>query len=226
MKRIVVALALSLSAAFAASAGTWTYDFASLGGADWTKDWKVVAGTFKVDGGTIWQTDTSADDNNAFRAVAQTSWDIADGTIEAKVKHDDAATGLNDCLVYYRMKSDNDGYASRLQLDSYITIGKITEGKHAHIKFTANPVVAAQWYTLKIELKGGDIAVSVDDKLLVSATDDWSSKGKVGFGMSRSGAGARLQWIKVTGDGVTGSATPVQPVGKAAATWGALKDVR
>lgn len=226
MRRILVALALGLSATVAASAGTWTYDFSTLGGADWTKDWKVVAGTFKVDNGSLWQTDPSDDDNNAFRAIAQTTWDIADGTIEAKVKHDDAATKLNDCLVFYRMKSDNDGYASRLQLDSYMTIGKITDGKHAHIKFTANPVVAAQSYTIKIELKGADIAAYVDDALLVNATDDWSSKGKVGFGMSRSNGGARLEWIKVTGDGVEGAATPVQPVGKTATTWGDLKVVR
>lgn len=225
MRRLTWTLAALVAAAAAVTArgGTWEYDFTKATKTALVKDWKVVAGKFEVTDGTLFSNDVSADDNNAFRAIAQTMWDLGDGTIEAKVKHDDKAAGLNDCLVFYRMKNDDDGYASRLQLDSYITIGKITAGRHGHIKFVNFPVVAGEWYTVKVELKGKDIAAFVNNKEYVAVSDDWSSKGKVGFGMARSAGGSRLQWIRVTGDGVTGLS--VQPNGKTAVTWGELKSL-
>jgi len=201
-------------------AGTWEYDFTKANGDTWTKDWQVIAGKFDLKDGALWQTTASADDNNVFSCLAVTGWEIGDGTIEAKVMHHGA--GLNDALIFYRMKDNDNGYASRLQLDSYITIGKITAGKHAHIKYTANPVVAEKLYTIKIVLAGPKITVSVDDKELVTAEDTFSSKGKVGFGMSRCAGGASLQYIKVTGTDVTGL-TSVDSADKLATTWSEIK---
>jgi len=200
-------------------AGTWEYDFSKVNGDAWTKDWKVIAGEFGFKDGALWQTTVSADDNNAFRCLAVTNWEIGDGTIEAKVMHHGA--GLNDALIFYRMMDNDNGYASRLQLDSYITIGKISGGKHAHIKYVVTPVVGEQLYTVKIELEGEKITVSVDDEEKVVVEDPFSLKGRIGFGMSRCAGGASLQSIKVTGNGVT--AISVEPVDKLATTWSEIK---
>jgi hypothetical protein len=202
-----------------AQAGTWEYDFTQVSGDEWERDWEVISGTFEVVDGALTQTEVSANDNNAFRCLARTGWEIEDGTIEAKVKH--SGTGLNDALVYYRMMDNDNGYASRLQLDNYITIGKITNGQHGHIQFVSTPVEADIWYIVKVELEGSNITVFVDDQEFISLEDNFSSQGLVGFGMARCAGGASLEWIRVTGDGVT--ATAVAPAGKLATTWSGIK---
>jgi len=198
-------------------AGTWEYDFTNAD--NWKNDWEVITGEFGVVDGTLTQTFASADDNNVFRCLAVTGWEIEDGTIEARVMHHGA--GLNDALVFYRMTDADNGYASRLQLDGYITIGRITAGKHAHIKYTPTPVVAEQLYTIKIELSGDTITVYVDDEEKVTVDDDISPKGRVGFGMSRCAGGASLQSISVTANNVT--TTSVDINGKSATCWGDIK---
>jgi len=200
-------------------AGTWEYDFSKVKGNAWEKDWEVIAGEFELADGALKQTLASGDDNRAVRCLAVTKWEIEDGVIEASVMHHGG--GFNDALIFYRMNDTDNGYASRLQLDSYITIGKIANGTHSHIKYVNTPVVANQWYTVKIELEGEKITVSVDDEEKVTVDDSWSSRGRVGFGMSRCGEGASLQWIRVTGDGVT--PTAVAPAGKLASTWSEIK---
>jgi hypothetical protein len=205
-----------------AKVGTWEYDFADVKGNAWEKDWKVVHGTFNLIDQSLAQTDRSGDDNNAFRAIAQTKWEIADGTIEAKIKHDAQATGASDALLYYRMKDEDNGYASRLQHDNYITIGKISAGKHGHIKFVSTPVNADIWYDVKVELAGNKITVFLNGEEKVSVEDDFSPQGLVGFGMARSTANAYLSWIRVTGEGVTPTAA-VSPSGQLTTTWGRLK---
>ena len=206
-----------------AKVGTWEYNFADVKGNEWEKDWKVIAGSFEVKDGSLAQTDRSGDDNNAFRAIAQTDWEIEDGTIEARVKHDAQAAGTNDALLYYRMKDDDNGYASRLQFDNYITIGKIENGQHGHIKFVNTPVDPETWYVVKVELEGKNITVFVDDNEFFTVEDSFSSKGRVGFGMARSTADAYLSWIRVTGEGVKSMAV-VYPSDKLVTTWSKIKN--
>jgi len=200
-----------------AKAGTWEYDFTNAD--NWENDWQVIAGEFEVADGALKQTFESDDDNNVFRAIAMTNWEIGDGTIEARVMH--SGEGLNDALVFYRMSDTDNGYASRLQLDGYITIGRITDGTHAHILYTAMPVEADVWYTIRIELEGDSITVYVDDVEYVTVNDDASLKGSIGFGMSRCSGGASLQWIKVTADDLTTAS--VDTKGKLTACWGDIK---
>lgn len=199
-------------------AGTWEYDFTKASNA-WTKDWEIINGEFALADGALKQTSASADDNNVFRCLAVTGWEIGDGTIEARVMH--SGSGLNDALIFYRMMDNDNGYASRLQLDDYITIGKISAGKHGHIKYTSTPVDADIWYTVKIVLAGSKITVSVNDQELVTAEDTFSTKGRVGFGMSRCAGGASLQWIRVTADDITTAS--VDTKGKLTTCWGDIR---
>ena len=204
-----------------AKVATWEYNFADVKGDEWQNDWKVIDGDFEVKNGTLFQDAQSGDDNNAFRCIFQSDWEIENGTIEAGIWHDAKAAGMNDALLYYRMKDDDNGYASRLQLDNYITIGKITVGRHAHIKFVNTPVETETEYIVKVELEGNQITVFVDDNEFFTIEDSFSSKGRVGFGMARCNGGAHLSWIRVTGEGVKPSA--VYPVGKLAITWSEIK---
>lgn len=212
-------LLTGLLIAASSHAATWEYNFADVQGDQWMNDWLVIDGEFAVEDGSIFQSAPSADDNNAFRAIAQTPWEITDGTIEVAMWHEGA--GLNDALLFYRMQDNDNGYASRLQLDGYITVGSITDGRHAHIEYIAMPVQADTEYIVKVELEGSQITVSVDDEEKLIVDDDSSLSGRVGFGMSRCAGGAHLSWIRVTGDGVTPSA--VEPGGKLSTTWGSLK---
>jgi len=221
MKKIMLSALLVFMFVFAAivQAGTWEYDFTKVKGDTWKKDWEVIKGEFELKDGALLQKTASGNDNEAFRCLAVTKWEVGDGTIISKVMHFGA--GTNDALTFYRMKDKDNGYASRLQLDGYLTVGKISAGTHGHIKFVATPIVANKLYTVKIVLKGDEIRASVDDVEKVVVSDPFSSKGRIGFGMSRCGQGAALQYISVTGDGVT--PTAVEPADKLASTWGALK---
>lgn len=219
LSTLIILAFMSIAPFNLAKAGTWEYDFADINGNEWQDDWKVIDGEFEVQDGSLFQSALSGDDNNAFRAIVQTTWEIEDGTIEASIMHEGA--GLNDALLYYRMKDDDNGYASRLQLDNYITVGKIEDGQHAHIKYVSTPVEAEIEYIVKVELEGNQITVFVDDTEFFTTENDFSSRGRVGFGMARCAGGAHLSWIRVTGEGVTPSA--VDPSGKLAATWCSIK---
>jgi len=201
-------------------AATWEYNFADVGN-EWEDLWKVIDGDFELKDDSLFQSAQSGDDNNAFRAIAQTDWEIEDGTIEAGIWHDGQAAGFNDALLYYRMKDDDNGYASRLQLDNYITVGKIQDGKHEHIKYVNTTVETEIEYTVKVVLDGNLITVFVDDNEFFTVENDFSSKGRVGFGMARCNGGAHLSWIRVTGEDVT--AMPVSTQGKLATTWSNIK---
>jgi hypothetical protein len=189
------------------------------------KDWKVISGKWAIANGMYDQTENNASDGNAFRTILQSKWTIADGTVTLKAKHDAKSTGTNDALVLFRMVDNDNGYASRLQRDGYLTIGKITKGVYSHLKYTATPVDADKVYTVIIKLKGNAIDAYLNDKLLVSVTDATYAKGQIGLGVSRSAFPVHFLSVSADGNGVpVGSGlTAVESNNKLATTWGDLK---
>ncbi len=206
------------------------YDFSDprvIGENNSAKDWKVISGTWVIANGMYSQTQIAgqevAKDSNAFRTIYQSKWVIVDGTVKMKAKHDAKSSGPNDALLLYRMVDNDNGYATRLQRDGYLTIGKITKGVYSHLKYTANPVDADKVYTVTIKLKGNAIDAYLDDKLLVSVTDNSFDKGQIGLGVSRSGFPIHFISISAEGDGIPSGTTSIERSGKLTTTWGNLK---
>jgi len=212
------------------SAYAFEYDFSDsklIGENNSAKGWKVISGKWVIANGMYDQTELAgqevAKDTNAFRSIFESSWVIKDGTVTMKVKHDAKSTGANDALLLYRMVDNDNGYATRLQRDGYLTIGKITKGAYSHLKYTASPVDADKVYTVTIKLNGNNIDAYLDNKLLVSVTDASYDKGRIGLGVSRSGFPIHFLFVSAEGDGVPTGTTSVDHKGKLTTTWGDLK---
>ena len=184
----------------AVQAGTWEYSFSK--GTDWKKDWKVVSGIFELDRNGLIQLDRGEYDFDARRAIAQTDWEMKSATIEARIRHDKKATGYNDAAIYYRMSDDDNGFCTRIQLDDYVTIGRVKDGAYSHLEIVKTAIDPGVWYDVKIVVKGSRIKVYLNGEEMLDAKSDHSSKGRVGFGMVRSTENAYLSDIKVTGTGV------------------------
>ena len=225
MKLNVVVLTL-LCFVLTMSVFAFDYDFSDpkAVGAN-AKDWKVIKGTWVIENGMYNQTDNNANDGNAFRSIYQSKWVIKDGTVIMKAKHDAKSTGNNDAILLYRMIDNDNGYATRLQRDGYLTIGKIISGVYSHILYTAMAVNADQVYTVTVKLNGDAIDAYLDDQLLVSANDSTFKSGQIGLCVGRSAFPIHFLSISADGDGVPkGSAFfAVESPGKLTTTWGDLK---
>jgi hypothetical protein len=203
------------------------YDFADpKATATNAKDWKVIKGTWILKDGMYSETELGGgNDGNAFSSIYQSKWVIGDGTVIMKAKHDAKSTGTNDAILLYRMVDDKNGYASRLQRDGYLTIGKITSGVYTHLKYTATPVEADKVYTVTVKLKGNAIEAYLNDNLLVSVNDKTFDKGQIGLCIGRSAFPIHFLFVSADGTGIPkGSAfIAVESPGKLTATWGYLK---
>lgn len=215
---------------FVVSSFAFEYDFSDpklIGENNSAKGWKVISGKWAIANGMYDQTELAgqevAKDTNAFRSIFESSWVIKDGTVTMKAKHDVKSTGPNDALLLYRMVDNDNGYATRLQRDGYVTIGKITKGAYSHLKYTANPVDADKVYTVTIKLNGNNIDAYLDNKLLVSVADASYDKGRIGLGVSRSGFPIHFLSVSAEGEGVPTGTTAVEKSSKLATTWGDLK---
>jgi hypothetical protein len=231
MRKLKILLLISFCFIFVMSAIAAEYDFAdptALGANNSAKGWKVISGTWAIEDGMYVESDTvgqaAAQDGNAFRSIYQSSWMIKDGTVEMKAKHDAKSSGANDAILLYRMENEEKGYATRLQRDGFLTIGKITGGIYAHLKYTATPVNADTVYTVTVELDGTAIDAYLDDKLLVTVDDATYKEGKIGLCVGRSASPIYFLSVSAEGDGIPkGSMTPVESPGKLATTWGLVK---
>ena len=203
------------------------YDFAdprAVEGNNNAKDWKVKSGTWSIKNGTYDQTDVNGNDGNAFRSIYQSKWVIKDGTVEMKAKHDAKSSGMNDAILLYRMEDDDNGYATRLQRDGYLTIGKIMAGAYSHILYTVTSVAADKVYTVTVKLNGDAIDAYLDNKLLVSVKDKTFSEGKIGLCVGRCAFPIHFLSISAEGDGIPkDNPFAVESLGKLATTWGNMK---
>lgn len=207
------------------------YDFADpgiVGPGDSAKGWDVISGEWAVVDGEYVETEmvgqAAAQDGNAFRAIMDTAWEIEDGIVEMKARHDAASSGANDAILLYRMEDDDNGYATRLQRDNYLTIGKITDGVYSHLKYTSVPVNADTVYTVTVELDGDSIKAYIDGVLKVEVNDGTYKKGRVGLCVGRSAFPIYFLSVHVEGGGVPeGNVLAIEPADKLATAWGEIK---
>ena len=231
MMRLVVSASvlLLLLVGSTALAGVWKDDFSNPVLSE--KIWHPVAGVAAegewefADGMLIETANVGQDDHNMTSIIAQTEWDLEDGSIEVRGKFEEGAVGLNSWVPLYRMVDDTNGYASRVQLDQAITIGTVVDNHHQWLIWLPPPagtIVPGEWATLRVELEGDQIRTFVNGEKNVETTDASFSKGKVGIGVGRGASPPiYIDSITVEGKGISGFS--VDPSGKTAVTWGCIK---
>lgn len=207
-------------------AGEWKDDFSDKKMKNWKPivgDWQIVDGTMAeiLDAGI--PVVPQGENGNVFRVIARSDWDFADGTIEVQVEFNSNARFSNDAVVLYRLVDPNNGYATRLQLDDVITVGKMLNEQYEHIKIANVAVEPGIWYKVKVEAIGDKIRVSVNDEEKLEVTDSTFRRGKVGLGASRiNEPPIFFDDIKVSGKGVGGPES-IRPRGKLTSTWARIK---
>jgi len=90
-----------------------------------------------------------------------------------------------------------------------------------------DPLELDKWYHIKLEVKGENFTFWVNGKIALEQQDDVVKEGAVGIGLGNYTG--RFDNVEISGPDIpdvtppTWRASPVQPGGKKAMTWGAIK---
>ncbi|MBM3242412.1 hypothetical protein FJZ31_39640 [Candidatus Poribacteria bacterium] len=212
--------ALLLMMIFHVNAVALTWDFEKQAQLD---NWKAINGTWEIEKGQL--KGTLGPDYMGIVCIFEGSEDWADYTFEAKT------TVAEGKYTYWMARVQPDPlsyYAFERSHSNSATIWRRDKGQHA--KLMAGPALQPghlETHLWKMEVKGDQISVFLDDKLLVEATDNTYKKGTIGFGGhnmdSATGKNVILfDDVSVNGPGIPASLS-VSPRGKLALTWGEMK---
>lgn len=96
---------------------------------------------------------------------------LSDGFVDVKFKplsgNEDQAGG-----VVWRWKNGGEYYVARANaLENNVSLYCTRGGERETIKYVDAPVAANRWHRLRVEFSGKRIAVSLDGKLLIEASD-------------------------------------------------------
>lgn len=146
---------------------------------------------------------TSADETgNRFPLCVLDSVSARDVAVSVKFRpvsgRVDQAAGL---VVRYKDK-DNYYIARANALEDNVRLYRIEGGKRKQFAGTDVKVAGAQWHSLKLEVKGAHLKVSMDDKLLFEADDEtFKEAGKVGMWTKADSVTLFDDFTVETGDG-------------------------
>lgn len=185
--------------------------------------WEVINGEWEIEQGQL--RGTLGPDYMGIVCIFEGSADWADYTLETKTTVEEGKYTYwmvrvqPDPLSYYAFeRSHTDG----------AKIWRRDEGQHAGLM--DGPALEPghlETHLWKIEVKGDEISVFLDDELLVEAVDNAYEKGTVGFGGHSMGSATGeniilFDDVSVNGPGIPESLS-VSPGRKLALTWGEVK---
>lgn len=185
--------------------------------------WKVINGKWEIEQGQL--RGTLGPDYMGIVCIFEGSADWADYTLETKTTVEEGKYTYwmvrvqPDPLSYYAFeRSHTDG----------AKIWRRDEGQHAGLM--DGPALEPghlETHLWKVEVKGDEISVFLDDELLVEAVDNAYEKGTVGFGGHSMGSATGeniilFDDVSVNGPGIPESLS-VSPGRKLALTWGEVK---
>jgi len=212
--------ALLLMMIFLVDAVALTWDFEKQAQLD---NWKTINGKWEIEKGQL--KGTLGPDYMGIVCIFEGSEDWTDYTFEAKT------TVTEGKYTYWMVRVQLDPlsyYTFERSHSNSATIWRRDKGQHT--KLMAGPALKQghlETHIWKMEVKGDQISVFLDDELLVEAKDNTYKKGTVGFGGhsldSATGKNVILfDDVSVNGPGIPESLS-VSPCGKLALTWGEMK---
>lgn len=209
------AVLIATAAAATAAAGTQLWDFS--GGIE---DWEVANGTWKTNNGVLQQTDGAMVAAHAI--VGETNWD--DYVVHTKIRIDEG----NWAGLIFRAQDEFQYYVYYLNVPN----NKSELWKHNPGAFNArnalNSNIAAEgvqvtrgdWIHVKAEVEGGDFTLYINDELQAEQSEPAYAAGAIGLWSWTTKAS--FDDLTITGDNVKDTLS-VQPNGKLASQWAALK---
>lgn len=125
--------------------------------------------------------------------------DWTDYTVEADIKVEDF-NGSNRAMLCSRYKDHNNYYAVSLSSKSggTVELRKKVNGKSTTIKKVSTSIKANKLYNVKLEVKGSNIKVYIDDKVIIESKDTSLTKGAVALLSSK--VNVSYDNVVVTGD--------------------------
>jgi hypothetical protein len=164
--------------------------------------WMVTQGTCSItadtdaDGGMSDGTNVMncINGGNEARAIAgQVGW--GEYTVKAKIKVNEMDAGRRIYLAA-RFTDSSNWYGAAIYNGSpyEVQIRKKVAGTSTDIARVSYPIVLGTWYTLKLEVKGATLRLSVNDVVQLEATDTSFSAGEIALLVDRSD----ISWDDVT----------------------------
>ncbi|MBI4352427.1 MAG: hypothetical protein HY593_00725, partial [Candidatus Omnitrophica bacterium] len=165
---------------------------------------------------------------------------LSDGTIQAKIRIDETASGAlaNEAYVYFRLSSDRKtGYAAMLDRNKRLTLN-VVENNFVLPMSDAVDLLSlipnynpAQYHTLKVDLRGEIIKVSIDNKndVLVRKDFTYSGSSNTAVALGTNQTSAPVWFDDVTFSSVLHSRdsftqVPVPPATPASGRWAVQDD--
>ena len=210
----ICSLVIVISPGFAGEQ-LWNFDS---GTAD---DWKVANGNWSVEDG-IYKLATGGAAEHAL--VGELDW--SDYTIEARIRVDEG----NWAGIAFRAKSEMEYYVyylnvpdNKTELWKHTTGGWTSRANLAQIPAAGGvQITNGEWIDMKVEVNGDTFTLHINGQMQSDNTDASYGEGQIGLWGWQTGAS--FDDIKVSGDQIEGSATPVEPQDKLTTTWGRIKD--
>jgi len=196
-------------------AGTQLWDFEKD-----VKDWKVANGDWKIEGGFYKETSGAVPAMHSL--IGEDNWD--DYVVEAKIRLDQGnwaglvfrAQSEFEYYIYYMNVPDNKSELWRHTKPAFDSRANISQIPAVDVKIANN-----EWLNVKVVAQGKTLQLWINGKLQHEDTDDAYPAGQIGAWVWDTGAS--FDDVKVSGAGIAGSVTPVQPKGKLATSWGKIK---
>jgi len=191
----------------------WTFDKDA-------SDWKAANGTWAVQDGAYKVTKGAPAMHSL---VGDTSW--TDYTLEAKVRFDEGnwaglvvrAQSDMEYYVYYLNVPDNKSELWRHKAGAFDARDAIT----SNIPAKNVAIKGGEWLNVKVVVEGTTFKFWINNELQGEQTDNVYPAGQIGVWAWDTSAS--FDDVKVSGAGIPGSVTPVQPQGKLATRWGQIK---
>ncbi len=198
--RLLFALSFFVSATYAMAADSFTADLSAAN----SNQWKFVAGKWQILDGVLEQSDPQDLNAAIFAGPA-----FEDFSLTSEFNIRETNKGVRAAAVIFRATGTKTYYWLHLDSKNGSAILTRSSAENAWVEILRRPVSITRdaWHTLKVECKGQEISVSIDDKAVLQAKDSTLNAGRIGFGTSEGVVAYRN--VKVEGAQVA-NAAPLQ----------------